>query len=357
MKRILSIIASVTVLTYSIIFTPLTAQAVDNNITTVTLDAVSDTSPSTTADYTVTFDILFGIGSLNIRFYPIAEDGSIGDDTLSGFSFANTTVTGDALPSNTVTSVSNDTEISIMFDNALNAGTYTVILHDVQNTATEGNYKIGLSGTFNATDDDFTKSDAFTIMTDPCASITTSELSGVTAESFGTNVFVTRGDSDPVAASYVLAYATSQESIDADTGTTTNLTATVATVSDLDSATLYYFQVSAIDSNNCVLARTAVTATTETPLAQQRYTKPTVNNIKQQSAIAHWADNDYVTSYDVQLRSKTKLIKGYRNLTGLKKKFTKQYLNPDKRYYVRVRAEYTTGEVTKWSKLTAFRTR
>lgn len=337
---------------------PTLTQATDLNISTVTINSISAITPSTTADYSVTFDVAFGILFLNVRFYPVATDDTLGDSALSGFDFSSTTYSSDTLPSGTTLVLNDNSEFSIAFDSLITTGTYTITLHDVQNTATAGNYKMGLTTTINATDADFVKSDAFAITTDSCVDITTTELADVTATSFGTNVSVTRGDSTTTPTSYTLAYARTQAAIDDNTASTVDMTAvTSAIVEQLSSETAYIFQVSALDANNCVLARTSVSATTKRAISKQRYVKPTVNKITKRTAVAHWVANDFVDSYDLQLWSKTKLLKRFNNLTALKKTLTKRYLKSGKTYKVRVRADYTTEETTRWSKFKQFTTK
>ncbi|MBI4407013.1 MAG: hypothetical protein HY565_00750 [Candidatus Kerfeldbacteria bacterium] len=345
------------IILFGVSFNPVATQASDSNISFVTVDDISNAAPSVQADYTLTFDVAFGATWIYIRVYPIADDGTVGDSTLSGFNFASTTITSDSLPSGTTVTLSAGTELMITLNSTVSTGTYSITLHDVQNSATEGNYKIGMASMVTTTDDDFTKSDAFSIITDPCSTITTVELTDVAASSFGTNASVTRGESDTAATSYLLAYATSQTDIDNDTASTVDMTTITETiVEDLTAQTLYYFQVSALDANNCVLARTSVSATTERAITDRRYTKPTVNKITKRTAVAHWIADDFVDTYDVQLWSKTKLLKRFNNLTTLKKTLTKKYLQSGKTYKVRVRADYTTEETTRWSKFKKFTT-
>ncbi len=337
-------------------FGPLVGQAADTRVTSISVDTLSDQTPGVSANYTVSFHTTESLDSINLRFFPVT-DGTVGSSTSAGFSFANTTVSSDDFTATGI-SVSNDTEYTVMFSSTLASGDYTFTLNSVTNSSTEGDYTLGGSTAFNATDSDFTTADPFLISTDPCITITTVELADITATSFGTNASVTRGESDPVGTTYTLAYATSQEEIDNDTASTTAMTTITETVvEDLTAQTLYYFQVSALDVNNCVLARTSVSATTERAIADKRYTKPTVNKITKRTAVVHWQDKDYVDSYDLQLWSKTKLLKRFNNLSTLKKALTKRYLKSGKTYKVRVRADYTTEETTRWSKFTKFSTK
>lgn len=101
----------------------------------------------------------------------------------------------------------------------------------------------------------------------------------------------------------------------------------------------------------------SVSATTQRAIAKQRYAKPTVNKITKRTAVVHWVEHDYVATYDLQLWSKTKLLKRFNNLTALKKALTKKQLQSGKLYKVRVRADYSTAETTRWSKFKQFTTK
>lgn len=340
---------------------PAIALASDSHIPAVSLTEISNQTPSASADYSVTFSTDFGIGAgggMVIRFFPIDDAGTLGDSSTAGFDFSATTFTSSTITA-TGTAVSGGTEYSLNFTNSVPAGEQSFTLSGIENSATEASYVMGLSVTMNPTSADFTTSDNFEIATDPCSGIVTTELATLTADPFGTNVLVMRSDAvNGTASTYTLAYATSQEAIDNDTATSVDMTtATTATVQTLDPKTLYYVQVRALDSNNCVLEQSVVTATTEKTLATQRYVKPTVKKIAKQSAVVKWTSDDYVSSYDLQLWSKNKLRKTFKNLTVLKRSLGKDVLKPGKTYQVRVRATYDTAETTRWSKFSEFTTK
>lgn len=342
-------------------FFPITTLASDSHIPAVVVDTISSQAPGASANYTIRFSTEFGIaagGSMLVRVFPVDSAGALGDSTASGFDFSSTTFSSETIIGSG-SAVGAGTEYSISFPSSVPSGEQSFTLSNIVNSATEGDYALGLSVTMNPTANDFTTSDSFAITADPCASIITTEFTEITATAFGTNAIITRSDAvSDAAVSYALVYATSQEAIDTDTATTADMT-TVATttVQDLLAKTLYYFQVRALDSNNCVLEQTTVTATTEKTLSGQRYSKPRVKKIKRTSALVKWSGDDFVETYDMQLWSKNKLKKTFKNLIKLQKALDKKFLNPTTKYEVRVRANYTTGETTRWSKNFLFTTK
>lgn len=337
------------------LLSPVLTQATDTRVTSITVDAISDQTPGSASNYTVSFTTVESLSFISLRYFPVT-DGAVGSSSAAGFSFANATVGSDDF-SGTGISVSDGIEYTVMFSSTLPSGDYTFTLSSITNSSTESDYTLGGSTAFNAVDGDYTTATPFTISSDPCVAVTTVELADVAATTFGTNAVITRGESETIATSYQLAYATTQTAIDNDTATTVDMTTeTSIIIEELVAKTLYYFQVSALDANNCVLARTSVSATTQRAIAKQRYAKPTVNKITKRTAVAHWVADDFVDTYDLQLWSKTKLLKRFNNLTALKKALTKKQLQSDKLYKVRVRADYSTDETTRWSKFKQFTT-
>jgi len=195
-------------------------------------------------------------------------------------------------------------------------------------------------------------SDSFTIAEDPCAAIETAELNGVDATVFGTNVDMERGTyTDSAVGSYSLAYATSQTAIDNDTAETEDMTDDASSiVSGLSAKTEYFFQVRALSSDNCVLAQDTVTATTKRKLSNTRQAQPIVKKIKKRRALVKWTGNTYIDRYTLQLWKGNKKKHVFTGITVKKKQLKKKFLKSAKKYKVRVRAIYVTGEKSDWSK-------
>lgn len=339
---------------------PYIAWGSDDNISNVIVDSISDTTPGATADYQITFTHQFPLndgGGMTIRMFPMT-DGIVGASGSTGFDFTNTTFSSATLGGEG-TSVTSGAEYSITFSETEAPSTHTFTLSNVTNTSTESDYAIGLSVTFNAQDEDHTTSDSFAIFSDPCEGIETTELTGSSVATFGTNAIISRGSVDGESNTYSLAYATSQEDIDTDVASTVDITSgSEYVVTDLLPETLYYFRTRATDTNNCVLAQTSLTGTTETVIADTAYTKPTVTRIKRRSAKVRWIAEPYVDSYTLQVWSPKKRLKTFRNITTTSKVLTKKHLRAGKKYKVRVRAYYEeTAEKTDWSEFKRFRTK
>ncbi len=332
----------------------------DSNISNVIVDSISDTTPGASASYQITFSHQFTLndeGGMTIRVFPVV-DGIVGSSGSTGFDFTNTTFSSDDI-NGEGSAVAGGTEYSISFSENEDPATQTITLNNITNSGVEGDYVIGLSVTLNAEDEDHSTSESFTIFTDPCEGIETVTLNDSSIATFGTNAIITRGSIEDESAIYSLSYATSQADIDTDIATTIDTTLNSEYIlSNLLPETLYYFQTRATDTNNCVLAQTTLTGTTETIIANTPYTKPTTSNVKRRSAKVDWVTTPYVDSYTLQLWSTKKRLKTFRNITSTNKMITKKYLRAGRKYRVRVRGYYEeTQEKTAWSEFKRFKTK
>ncbi len=94
-----------------------------------------------------------------------------------------------------------------------------------------------------------------------------------------------------------------------------------------------------------------------------RLDKPTVKKIKKRRATVNWENSAYISSatkLKLELRKRNgKLIKRFKKISSSKvnKVLTKKHLEAGKKYKVRMKAVYPTGDVTKWSKYKKFKTK
>lgn len=143
-----------------------------------------------------------------------------------------------------------------------------------------------------------------------------------------------------------------------------NTTDTSVIISDLAENTTYYGDVASITGTSTVVNGSEFFEfTTGTELSEKRFEKPTIKKRKKRKFRVNfkdWKDAradgelDYVSYIILQIKNKkkTKVVKKFKKISPTKnfKQVLKKHTKKDKTYYVRMRAEYTTGEKTKYSK-------
>lgn len=157
------------------------------------------------------------------------------------------------------------------------------------------------------------------------------------------------------ATGYTVGYSTAEDLSDAVTTDAT--TEIMAAISDLAASTTYYYQVTVWYNDSSVLTSETGAFTTAEDISGNPFaTTITIKKkkIKRTQATISWTADDNVTSYSVQLWKKNKRLKTFNDITTTKKVI--QNLKPGLGYKVRVRAVYSTGEVSQWSTYKKFQT-
>lgn len=323
---------------------PLVTQATDSRITSVEIVSQSETSPATLSAYEITL-VTSATISANEKVNILVE-GDVGIDQT--FDFTNTTYTSDTI-SGTVT-----LEYAIVFtitlDTDLTAGTHTILLSDVLNGNVEGtNYHWAANSvaTLGEGMDTTTDSKPFSL----------GETGEPTLFVFGTNIAISWDENANTTSYGVIVSKNSDISNHAviDVGNELSYL-----ISDLDPKTKYYIHVISYKNDVRFPASYLIGhKTTEKNISKTRQTKPTVPaaKIKVTSATVKWPasdDADYISSYSLRLLLNDKLVHTYKNIDALSKKL--QQLKSGKTYSVQLRATYTTGEKTQWSKKVEFTT-
>lgn len=349
--------SSFVALAISLLF-PLASQATDDSrITSITVVEQSDSTASATATYDlelVTSATISSGETLSLMVQGYNEDTSTDSPLDSGFDFSGVTMNSHTITGTGVAPSTFYYQITLTAN--LPAGTHDLALEGLINSGVEGNY------VFGATTGVFAEGTASTISADFIIGTLTTELveSNLTATAFGTNIGTTWPALDGAAGFIVLV------SLNEDLSDSTNVDvgADLSYIfSGLTPNTTYYVAITGYDSEggSVIVPYPSVTATTGGLIADTRFSKPTVPNktIKTHQAKVKWSEAeaiDYVASYSLNLKRGHKTIKTYQTISATKLAKTLKRLKSDKNYTVQVRANYVTGESTKWSKTVKFHT-
>lgn len=333
----------------SLLLAPLVSQAADDSrITSITMTSQSTTTPGALATYeltVVTSDTIFSDEELS---FIVNNDGGV-DQT---FDFTSTTFTSATIQGNGALPYTFAYAITMLGD--LPAGTHTITLSGVKNGTTEGDlFQWGSNSTVIAPGGNTTLDlSAFSLGT----------ASGEpTLVVFGQNIAVS-WPADTNAVTYGLIVSEDVSTGDDEVREIGEDLSYVVT--DLAAETTYYIDVVSYDSNGdrLPISYLAGSTTTEKPIAQTKYAKPTVSKskIKSSTAKVQWTVGDaadYIDSFSVRLKKGKKTIATYNTISSEQLKKKLKNLNPDTKYTVQIRATYTTDETTKWSKAVDFRTK
>lgn len=329
-------------------------KAIQNAVSVVTLDSVSDTNPDAITSYSGTITTADTISTgAKIRLLFVTNDLGTTDYYLGGAVFTASGIDG---KSSVVSNTNGDSIFQIELKTDLAAGTYSFDFDAVENASTEGDYAL-LSTSVGGSTGEYAISNAITLVSNPCVYVTITDLTDVTADAFGTNIAVDRGTVESVV-SYQVRSALSSSDITTATPVDFN-TDTEYIISNLAENSDYTVLVEALDVNSCVAANATVTATTEDTIAETNYSEPTLESgsLKKRSVQIRWTSDAFVSSYRLQLWRGSHKLKTFKNITTNKKRLTKKYLKSGKKYKVRVRTVYVTAEKTKWSDYLTFTTK
>lgn len=334
--------------------------AADTNISSVVID-----EEGLEAGDTVAFDVTFTPSTLltNETISVYFQEVNANNPLNSGFDFSEASYFSgsDALENGTGSTIFNGIGYSIEMatDVELLAAESTIMFDDVQLTDTEGCYRVYVTTEAAGENTSATGSNTFSIGEGYC------DLENVETDTYGINAVIS-WDAFDGASSYNVYYSTSIADFEDEVADSVEVEGTSTTIGSLAPQTEYYFMIGVIDDNGVELFQAGeYTATTYKKRSTRKMAKPTVNEdtLKKRKAtvtINKQGDEEYVTKYIIQLRTrKGKKINTFKNVSrdATTKLITRTHLRQGRRYKVRVRAVYFDGVKTRFSRYTPFMTK
>ncbi|MFH1426757.1 MAG: fibronectin type III domain-containing protein [Candidatus Kerfeldbacteria bacterium] len=348
------------------VFLPVGAYASDTSIDTVDVVYQGSHQTESSTDYVLDITIADNSDVEPGEYLYIGVVGTTGSDFAdSGFDFASTssahtgfTGTGDAYGSE------NEMYRIQLSSQMERSNTYRVKLENVVNPSSAGCFRFATTTTdpSYANEDDYHLSDTFGLGVG-CI------IQNFYAEAFGRSIGV-KWKPYPNATSYRVTYGKSEAGLNAASWSAQSITKTTSSnqllVQDLDKETTYYVKVSPVHgSDEPVFSSEIKNTLTSIKVNRTRFNQPRVpkKHLGKRLALVRWdrpVARRFVVKYIMQLQTRngTK-IKTFRNISAAytSKIITKEYLNKDHRYKVRMRVQYVTGEKTMYGDFKYFRTK